>query len=90
MKQIPAIIGWFLIFIAFGLYIYGVYFAIFTPLSEGADKVLPEPLGLLTTSLGAVFLTNLGAVLEYPSVSRLQALPKGYFSLNRVQLCQLH
>lgn len=64
MKQVPSFIGWFLVSIAFGLYIYGVYCAIFIQLTGKAGAInIPEPLETLTSSLGAIFLTNLGAVL---------------------------
>jgi hypothetical protein len=64
MKQIPSIIGWILLIIAFGAYLYGIYFAIFTPVNEADGKLsLPEPLDTLLTTLNAILLTNLGAVL---------------------------
>lgn len=62
MKNLSSIIGWFLLLIALGLYLYGIYFAIFT-VPKKDDHVLPEILDTLTASIGAILLTNLGAVL---------------------------
>jgi peptidoglycan biosynthesis protein MviN/MurJ (putative lipid II flippase) len=59
-KQIASIAGWLLLFIAFGIYVYGIYFAIF--LAKGPIK-LPEPLDSLVTTISAILLTNFGAVL---------------------------
>lgn len=64
MKQIPSIIGWILLIIAFTAYLYGIYYAIFTPLKGNDGKFsIPEPLDTLLTTLSAILLTNLGAVL---------------------------
>jgi len=64
MKQIPSIIGWLLLAIAFSAYLYGVYYAIFTPFKGEDDKLsIPDPLDTLLTTLSAILLTNLGAVL---------------------------
>ncbi len=68
IKQIPAIIGWLLLAVAFGLYLFGIYYAIFIPdpvIQNGiiTGYSIPEPLDTLTTTIGAILLTNLGAVL---------------------------
>ena len=67
--HISAIIGWALLTIAFGLYIYGIYFAIFTPLhtidqnKRITGLYIPDPLDSILSTIGAILLTNLGAVL---------------------------
>lgn len=55
-NQIAAIVGWFLLLIVFGIYLYGIYYAI-------ANTQLPGPFDALLSSIGAILLTNLGAVL---------------------------
>ena len=82
MKQLPAIIGWTLLITALGLYLYGIYYAIFTP-NEIKDKTgvitgysIPEPLDTLVSTIGAILLTNLGAVLGI-SVSQPQSALAG-------------
>lgn len=63
MKEIPVIVGWSLLLIAFSLYVYGIYKAIYKPdCSSGVCKI-PEPLDTLVATMGAILLTNLGAVL---------------------------
>ena len=59
----PAITGWVLVIIAFSVYIYGIYFAIYTPLKKGNTLYIPEPLDSILSTIGAILLTNLGAVL---------------------------
>ena len=65
MKNPSPLIGWFLLFIAVSLYLFGIYFAIFnaTPQAGGTDVKLPDVFDTLTASIGAILLTNLGAVL---------------------------
>jgi hypothetical protein len=71
MKNFSSIIGWFLLLIALGLYLYGVSAAIFNlnliPQKNAAGGItgymLPEILDTLTATIGAILLTNLGAVL---------------------------
>lgn len=88
IKQIPAIIGWLLLAIAFGIYLYGVYYAIFIPdpVYDNARKLIgytiPEPLATLTTTIGAILLTNLGAVLGI-SVSQPESALAGKTLISR-------
>lgn len=63
MKQVPAIVGWLLLLIAFSLYVYGIYYAIFNADCSLEACKIPEPLDTLTSTIGAILLTNLGAVL---------------------------
>lgn len=69
MKNLSALIGWVLILIGLGIYLYGIYYAIFTPIQvfDMAGNLvqlkIPETLDTLTTTIGAILLTNLGAVL---------------------------
>ncbi len=66
MKQIPFFIGWLLVLAAFGLYAYGIEQAIYQSLSKlppGQKPSIPEPLDVMVSSIGAILLTNLGAVL---------------------------
>ncbi len=77
MKQIPTIIGWLLILIAFALYIYGLGLGIYCSFHEdggGKALALPEPLDIMVTSIGAIFLTNLGAVLGISITNPASAL----------------
>jgi|GEM_PF-1685494 len=78
MKKIPVIIGWFLLVIVFVLYLYGIFYAIFMPDEVlNSQKIIigytiPEPLDTLVSTIGAILLTNLGAVLGI-SVSQPQS-----------------
>lgn len=55
--------------IALGLYLYGIYYAIFLPdeILDTTRKIvgykIPDPLDTLVSAIGAVLLTNFGAVL---------------------------
>ena len=77
MKQIPSIIGWLLIILAFGLYSYGLGYGIyesFRPIALGKVHSFPEPLDIMVSSIGAIFLTNLGAVLGISVTNPTSAL----------------
>jgi hypothetical protein len=67
MKNVVAIIGWLLLAAGIGSFIYGIYFAIFLSyeVEEHGLTVLkmPETLEAITTGVGAILLTNLGAML---------------------------
>jgi len=71
MKNFSSVIGWFLLLIALGLYLYGVSAALFNlnliPQKDATGHItgydLPEILDTLTATIGAILLTNLGAVL---------------------------
>ncbi|RKR82092.1 hypothetical protein BDD43_2259 [Mucilaginibacter gracilis] len=68
MKNLTALIGWLLLFTGLALYLYGIAFAIFFPIEviEAGKPTavrMPEALETLTTGIGAILLTNLGAVL---------------------------
>lgn len=89
MKQLPAIIGWTLLTLAFSLYFYGIYYAIFTP-DEIVDKVsknvtglgIPETLDTLTSTIGAMLLTNFGAVLGISISNKDSGLAKTIIQRN--------
>jgi hypothetical protein len=77
MKQIPSIIGWLLIILAFGLYAYGLGYGIyesFQTRAPGTVLSFPEPLDIMISSIGAIFLTNLGAVLGISVTNPASAL----------------
>lgn len=69
MKKGNALIGWFLIFLALGFYLYGVFEALVIAWEQktNAQKVLittmPEGIDTILTSFNALLLTNLGIVL---------------------------
>lgn len=68
MKQGNALIGWVLIFAGILFYLYGVFFAINISWNaiQGTDGKLmkmPEGLDAAISSINALLLTNLGAVL---------------------------
>jgi hypothetical protein len=66
MKMIPSIVGWLMVLLAFGLYVFGLGYAIYHSFNGSAANgqlSFPEPLDLMLSSLSAIFLTNLGAVL---------------------------
>lgn len=67
MKNLTAIIGWILLVSGLTVYVYGISYAIFFPIEvqEKSTTILkiPETLETFTTSVGAILLTNLGAVL---------------------------
>lgn len=58
-KPIPAIIGWSLLFLALGIYIYGICWGIF--MYDPGKEI--EPLSSIVATINAILLTNLGAVL---------------------------
>ncbi|MBL0356522.1 MAG: hypothetical protein IPP72_06310 [Chitinophagaceae bacterium] len=62
-EKIPAITGWVLLLVAFAVYLYGIYFAIWMPIPKGNTVYIPEPLDSILSSINAILLTNLGAVL---------------------------
>jgi len=74
MKQLNPIIGWLLLVIALGLYCYGIYWAIFLAYQQDNKMVIPEPLDYITVTLGAILLTNLGAVLGISITNKNSAL----------------
>lgn len=86
MKNIAAIIGWLLLIAGLGAYVFGIVFAIFFPIKTMEAGVMvykiPEALETLTTSIGAILLTNLGAVLGISiakpdaSLSRIALAPQ--------------
>lgn len=77
MKNIPALTGWFLIFLAFGLYVFGIGYAIYKCFpGSGAVGTLPDALDIMISSLGAILLTNLGAVLGISVVNPQSALSR--------------
>ena len=58
--------GWILVIIAFALYLFGLADAIVLSFSAPHGRSvawLPVPLDMMVSSLGAILLTNLGAVL---------------------------
>jgi hypothetical protein len=69
MKNLTAFIGWLLVAVAACLYIFGIYSAIFQPVPnlDVTGKLIgyriAEPFDTLTSSISAILLTNLGAVL---------------------------
>ncbi|MBE5322284.1 hypothetical protein IM793_24255 [Pedobacter sp. MR2016-19] len=67
MKNVIALIGWLLLLSGLAVYLYGVTFAIFfsTSVVENGTKVLkiPDALETVITTIGAILLTNLGAIL---------------------------
>lgn len=77
MKNLSAAIGWLLLSVGIAIYIYGIVTAIFNPIVEhpptGPEtKHIPEALETITTTIGAILLTNLGAVLGI-SISKPQS-----------------
>ena len=97
MKQLPSIIGWALLVIALGAYCYGIYYAIFTPdeiiTKDPTGKItitglsIPDPLDTLTSTIGAILLTNLGAVLGISITNQTSALAaKTLISRNITQI----
>lgn len=68
MKKLTSFVGWLLLTVAILLYLAGIYYAIFAPQEISKDGMIiglkiPEPLDVLTASIGAILLTNFGAVL---------------------------
>jgi len=66
MKQLPSLIGWLLVLAALGLFVYGIGDAIFVSFPKSPSTkplVIPEPLDVMVGTIGAILLTNLGAVL---------------------------
>lgn len=67
MKNLTALIGWILLVAGLGVYLCGIIFAIFFPIEDTQNgqvvMLMPEALETVTTSVGAILLTNLGAVL---------------------------
>ena len=88
MKQLPAIIGWTLLFMAFAIYVYGISYAVFNPdeILDANKKLIglsiPEPLDTLTATIGAMLLTNFGAVLGISISSQDSALAKTIIQRN--------
>jgi hypothetical protein len=77
MKNIPSITGWFLVLLAFGLYFFGIAYGIYRCFpSSGAPIPLPDALDIMISSLGAILLTNLGAVLGISVANPSSALAK--------------
>ncbi len=75
-KSLAIIIGWLLLIIAFSIYIYAIYVAIFHPINPN-DPVkihIPDPLNTLANMLGAILSLNLGAVLGISIVKPKSAL----------------
>ena len=88
MKNLSSIIGWFLLLIALGLYLYGVFFAIKISLQANIGKEIPELheiLDTLTATIGAILLTNFGAVLGI-SVTQPKSGLAGKMLINKVEL----
>jgi hypothetical protein len=90
MKKGNALIGWFLILVALGFYLYGVYEAIAIAWEqkkngENLVTVLPEGIDTILTSFNALLLTNLGIVLGI-SVT----LPSSALSRNLIPRSSLH
>lgn len=61
--QIASLAGWLLVLFTSLIYLYGVGFAIFNPLDKDGSAYIPEPLDNIVSTIGAILLTNLGAVL---------------------------
>jgi hypothetical protein len=77
MKNIPSITGWFLVLLAFGLYVFGIGYGIYQSFpSSGTPVPLPDALDIMISSLGAILLTNLGAVLGISVANPSSALAK--------------
>lgn len=64
MKNLTAVTGWLLLIAGMGAYLYGICKAIWPVYLPGkTEPFYPEMLETITTSIGAILLTNLGAVL---------------------------
>jgi hypothetical protein len=67
MKNLSAILGWLLLLAGLAVYLFGIIDAMFLakPVTTAGQTILkiPDALETITTSIGAILLTNLGVVL---------------------------
>lgn len=77
MTKLNAFIGWFLILALFSLYLYGSFLAIYISWTKSGDGlVLREGLDAAISSINALLLTNLGAVLGISVTNPTSALAR--------------
>ena len=92
MKNLSAAIGWLLLTVALAIYVYGIYTAILNPFAvkspTGGPDILkmPEALETVTTTIGAILLTNLGVVLGISMTNRQSGLANIAFLSAKVDL----
>jgi disulfide bond formation protein DsbB len=85
-SKVSSIIGWILLTFAAAIYAYGIIIAITQSLAH--SNKIPEPLDSIVSTIGAILLTNLGAVLGI-SVAKPQSALSRMTLISRPQTTNL-
>ena len=85
-SKVSSIIGWILLTFAAAIYAYGIIMATIQSLAHSTK--IPEPLDSIVSTIGAILLTNLGAVLGI-SVAKPQSALSRMTLISRPQTTTL-